>query len=108
MNQGVAVLYGKRLCVVRREGGSWPFAVVRRKRNGLWLCHVCSQGPSLYTHAMAARDAGSNQHLEESGDDSLSPGFGRLGQRRENLVHSIRERPLVPSQRSQAKHAKFI
>lgn len=40
MNQGIAVLYGKRLCVVRREGGSWPFAVVRRKRDGMLLCHV--------------------------------------------------------------------
>lgn len=108
MNQGIAVLYGKRLCVVRREGGSWPFAVVRRKRNGMWLCHACTQGPSSCTHAMAARDAGSNQQSEASGDESLMHGLGRPGRRRGNLVYSTSERPLVPSQRSQAQHAKFI
>lgn len=41
MNQGIAVLYGKRLCVVRREGGSLPLAAVRRKRDGTWICHAC-------------------------------------------------------------------
>lgn len=40
MKQGIAFMYGKRLCVVRREGGSWPFAVVRRKRDSIWLCHA--------------------------------------------------------------------
>lgn len=108
MNQGIAVLYGKRLCVVRREGGSWPFAVVRRKRNGMWLCHACTQGPSVCTHAQAARDAGNNDQSEASGDDGAINGLGRRGQRRGNLIYSVQPRPLVPSQNSQAKHAEVL
>lgn len=108
MNQGIAVLYGKRLCVVRGEGGSWSFAGVRRKRNGMWLYHACTQGASACTHILAARHAGDNQQSEASGDKSLMHGLGRPGRRRGNLVYSTRERPLPSSQRSQAKHASFI
>lgn len=108
MNQGIAVLYRKCLCVVRREGGSWPFAVVRRKKNGMWLCHACTQSPSSCTHAMAARDAGDNDQSEASGNEDVIQGLGRSGRRRGNLVYSNKERPLVPSQNRQAKHAEYL
>lgn len=108
MNQGIAVLYGKRLCVVRREGGSWPYAVVRRKRNGMWLCHACLQGPSSCTHAMAAREAGNNEQSEASDDEDFINSLGTRGRRRGNLVYSTEPRPLVPSQRSQKKHAMVL
>lgn len=108
MNQGIAVLYGKRFCVVRTEGSSWPFAVVRRKRDGMWLCHACPHGPSSCTHAMAARDAGNNEQSEASGDEDIINGLGRRGRRRGNLVYSFNKRPLVPSEQSQAQHAKFM
>lgn len=108
MNQGIAVLSGKRLCVVRREGGSSPFAVVRRKKNGMWLCHACLHAPSCCTHALAAREAGDNDQSEASGDDGIINGLGKKGSRRVNLVYSTRQRPLVPSQNSQAKHAAVL
>jgi len=109
LNQGIAVLYGPNLCVVRREGGSWPFAVVRRKRNGQWLCHACPQGPASCTHAAAARDAGTNEQSEASDDDDLINDLGRGRQpKRGNNVYSTLPRPLVPSRRSLAGHAAVV
>lgn len=108
MHQGVAVLYGQKLCVVRREGGSWPFAVVRRKRNGARMCHACPQGPGTCTHAGAARDAGCNEHSQASGEDELIRNLGRRRTKRTNKVFSSLPRPLVPSQQSQQKHAAVM
>lgn len=108
MNQGIAVLYGKKLCVVRRQDGSWPFAVVRRKRDGASLCHARHQGPGSCTHAQAARDAADNQQSDASGDDDVIGSLGLAANRRRNTVHSIAERPLVPSQSSQAHHAAVL
>jgi len=99
LNQGIAVLYGPNLCVVRREGGSWPFAVVRRKRNGQWMCHACPQGPASCTHAAAAKDAFLHEQSEGSDaeDDIDNLGRGRQPRKRANYVHSTLPRPLVPS-----------
>eukprot|EP00168_Porphyra_purpurea_P012784 TRINITY_DN3422_c0_g1_i2.p2 TRINITY_DN3422_c0_g1~~TRINITY_DN3422_c0_g1_i2.p2 ORF type:complete len:177 (+),score=26.68 TRINITY_DN3422_c0_g1_i2:157-687(+) len=64
LNQGIAVMYGPIICVVRRESGSWPFAVVRRKNKGMWMCHACRQGPGSCKHERAAGDAGRNEQSE--------------------------------------------
>ncbi|OSX73408.1 hypothetical protein BU14_0350s0001 [Porphyra umbilicalis] len=110
LNQGIAVLYGPNICVVRREGGSWPFAVVRRKpRDGVWMCHACAQGPGTCTHAYAAKEADGNEQSEASDDDDLINNLGRGRQpRRSNTVYSTSPRPLVPSARSLAGHADVV
>lgn len=107
MNQGIAVLCGKRLCVVRREGGSWPFAVVI-KRNEMRLCHAYLHGLSPCTHALAAREAGEDEQSEASRSEGIINGLGRKGRRHVNLVYSSSKRPLVQPQNSKAKHAAVL
>lgn len=108
MEQGIAVLYGQRLCVVRREGGRWPFAVVQRKRNGAWMCHACPQGPGTCTHAGAARETGDNEPSEASGVDAVIRALGRRQTARSNTIYSTEPRPLVLTMRSQEKHAAVL
>jgi len=110
LNQGIAVMYGQTLCVVRREGDSWPFAVVRRRKNGLWFCHACHQGPGSCTHARAAGDAGHNAQSEASDDDDLDNDSdrGRRRPKRRNTVFSTVPRPLVPSARSLDGHFAVV
>jgi len=112
LNQGVAVMYGPSLCVVRREGGSWPFAVVRRKASqtkALWQCHSCSQGAGSCTHSHAAREAAGNEQSDASDDDTdLIASLGRKTRRRSNTIYSTKPRPLVPSQRGLAGHANVL
>jgi len=109
LNQGIAVMYGPNLCVVRREGGSWPFAVVRRKNKGIWMCHACHQGPGSCTHAQAAADAGRNEQSEASDDEDLINNLGRGRQsKRSNTVYSTQPRPLVPSTQALAGHAAVV
>lgn len=51
---GRAVLYGNSTCVVRRLGGSWPFAVVRKTRAARWICFSCRTSDGSCDHAVAA------------------------------------------------------
>lgn len=112
LSQGVAVMYGRSLCVVRRDGGSWPFAVVRRKTSktkALWQCHACHQGPGSCTHSHAARKASGNNQSEASNDENdLIAGLGRTARRRVSTIYSKRPRPLVPSKRGLAGHARVL
>jgi len=112
LNQGLAVMYGPSLCVVRREGGSWPFAVVRRrstKTKGAWLCHACTQAAGTCTHSQAARDADGDDQSETSDDNKDIIGqLQRKKNRRSNKVFSTRPRPLVPSRRSIGGHAAVL
>lgn len=107
MQEGAAVLYGKTLCVVRRAGASWPFAVVRRKPNGTWQCHACQVGAGTCTHARAAAEAVVDEQSDASDtDDGEDVRGGPRGRR--SPVFTKRPRPLVPTDRSQAHHAAII
>lgn len=107
MQEGAAVLYGKVLCVVRRAGDSWPFAVVRRKPKGSWQCHACQVGAGTCTHARAAGDAVADGQSEGSEADDGEDVRGAPRGRRAP-VFSKRPRPLVPTNASQAHHASFM
>eukprot|EP00168_Porphyra_purpurea_P012257 TRINITY_DN3209_c0_g1_i1.p1 TRINITY_DN3209_c0_g1~~TRINITY_DN3209_c0_g1_i1.p1 ORF type:complete len:589 (+),score=117.64 TRINITY_DN3209_c0_g1_i1:680-2446(+) len=112
LNQGIAVRYGPSLCVIRREGGSWPFAVVRRKAlqtKALWQCHACHHAAGTCTHSHAAREAGSNDQSEASDDvTGIVAGLGRKKARRSNTIYSTKTRPLVPSALSISGHAAVL
>lgn len=123
---GTAVLYGRKLCVVRRSGGSWPFAVVRRKPNGAWMCYACREAPNSCTHVAAALEAHAAAQAESSDAAGSIRDAGREAFERRGFVRRSRRggaqseprasgetyfklvRPLVPSENAQAKHAAVL
>lgn len=107
MQEGSAVLYGKVLCVVRRAGDSWPFAVFRRKPNGSWPCHACQIGAVTFTHARAAAEAVVDVQSESSDVDDGDNVRGAARGRR-SPVFAKNSRPLVPTDASPAHHASVM
>lgn len=107
MQEGVAILYGKTLCVVRRAGASWPFAVVRRKPNGSWQCHACQVSAGTCTHAQSAREASAAEQSDASEEDD-GEDVRNTPRRRSGPVFVKQPRPLVPTDASQANHAAIM
>jgi len=63
---GRAVLYGPSTCVVKMQGGSWPFAVVRKTRTANWICFSCRTADGSCQHAAAASEAARGGAADES------------------------------------------
>lgn len=51
---GRAVLYEKSTCVVRKPGGSWPFAVARKTMAAHWIFFSCRRSDGSRNDAVAA------------------------------------------------------
>ena len=89
---GRAVLYGPSTCVVRMQGGSWPYAVVRKTRTANWICFSCRTADGSCQHAAAASAAargGAADASESEGgsDDDNAGGDGSAGDGRGPMEH---------------------